>query len=135
MKKSTKIIYSYLITFLLALIFLKVFKEFYIWWFNPPRFSSIFSLWDINFELSFTGFIYSFIFFLPLVIFIVIERKKLLIWSIGIFIPFLLIFAGGVKEIIWVVIFTIAGSLIGWLIKFAIKKLKKNLKILSILPI
>ena len=124
-KKSTKIIYSYLISLLLAVIFLKVFKEFYIWLFSPPKFSSLFSLWGNNFELNFSGFIYAFIFFLPLVIFIIVERKRLLVWLVGIFIPFFLIIAEGKKEVLWFVIFTLAGGVIGWLIKLTIKKLKK----------
>lgn len=118
-------IYVYLSTILLALVFMKVFREFYVWQFNPPKFSSIFSLWSNNFELNFTGFIYALIFFLPLSIFILMERKKLLIWLIGIFVPFLLIIAGGSKEIIWFIIFTLIGGLIGWLINIGIKKLKK----------
>jgi hypothetical protein len=118
-------VYVYLSTILLALVFMKVFREFYVWQFNPPKFSSIFSLWSNNFELNFTGFIYALIFFLPLSIFILMERKKLLIWLLGIFIPFLLIIAGGSKEIIWFLIFTVTGGLIGWLINIGIKKLKK----------
>lgn len=118
-------IYSYLATLLSALIFMKVFREFYIWQFNPPRFSSMFSLWSNNSELNFTGFIYAFIFFLPLVIFILTERKRILIWFVGVVVPFLLIIAGYRKEILWFVIFTLAGGLIGWLINLAIKKLKK----------
>ena len=123
-KKSTKIIFSYLVALLLALIFLKVFKEFYIWQFNPSKFNSIFSLWDNNSEINFSGFIYAFIFFLPLLVFVLLKRK-FLVWLIGIFIPFLLIIAGGSKEILWFVVLTIIGGLIGWLINLAVKKLKK----------
>lgn len=118
-------VYFYLATLLSALIFMKVFREFYIWQFNPPRFNSIFSLWSNNFELNFTGFVYAFIFFLPLVIFIFAERKRILIWLVGAVVPFLLIIAGYRKEILWFAIFTFAGGLAGWLINLAVKKFKK----------
>ena len=118
-------VYAYLATFLLALIFMKFFREFYVWQFDPSSFSSIFSLWSNNFELNFTGFIYAFILFLPLVIFIFVKKRKILIWSIGAIIPFLLIIAGYRKEILWFVIFTLAGGLVGWLINLGIKRLKK----------
>ena len=119
-------VYTYLATSLLALIFMKVFREFYVWQFNPPKFNSIFSLWSNNSELNFSGFIYSFIFFLSLVIFIFVKRKKILVWLIGIFVPFLLIIAGGRKEMLWFLIFTLAGGLIGWLIKLTIRKFKNS---------
>lgn len=118
-------IYVYLFAILLSLVFMKVFREFYVWQFNPPTFGSIFSLWSNNFELNFSGFIYSFILFLPATIFILAERKKVLIWLIGVFVPFLLIIAGSSKEMLWFIIFTIAGGLIGWLINLAIEKFKK----------
>ena len=126
-KKSTflQAVYSYLATFLLAVIFAKLFREFYIWQFNPPMFRSIFSVWSKNFELNFSGFIYAVIFFMPLIVFLFLTKKKWLIWLIGVLFPLLLIIPGGNKDLLWFVIFTIMGGLIGWLIKLAIKKFKK----------
>lgn len=126
-KKSVflQVAYSYLVTVLLAIVFMKIFKEFYVWQFNPPKFNSMFSLWSNNLEFNFSGFIYSFTFFLPLAIFIFVQRKKVLVWAVGIFIPFLLIIAGYKMEMLWFLIFTLVGGLIGWLINLAVKKFKK----------
>jgi len=108
---------SYVASLLLALIFFKIFREVYVWQFNPPQFSSILSLWSNNFELNFSGFIYAYIFFLPLVILLILARKRLLAWVMGIIIPFFLVAPGGTKELFWFIILTLAGGAVGWLLR------------------
>lgn|SRR3989338_801153 len=69
--------------------------------------------------------IFAYLFFLPLFIMIFVPKKQWLVWLILIFIPFTMVLAGGSKHLLWFLIFTLAGGLLGWLINLGIKKFKK----------
>jgi len=68
--------------------------------------------------------IFAYLFFLPLFVMILVPRKQWLAWLILIFIPFTMVLAGGSKHLLWFLVFTLAGGLLGWLINLAIKKFK-----------
>lgn len=118
-------VYSFIAAIVSSFIFLPVFNNFYLSNFNPVKFNSMFSLWSYGFDIKLNSFIFSFSFFLPLFVLTFVWAKQWLAWLILIFIPFILILVGGSKHLLWFVIFTIVGGLIGWLINLAIKKIKK----------
>lgn len=126
-KKSVFLLaaYSFIAAIVGSIIFLPVFNNFYLLSFNPVKFNSMFSLWSYGFDIKLNSFVFSFSFFLPLFVLIFARAKQWLVWLILIFIPFILILVGGSKHLLWFVVFTIVGGLIGWLINLAIKKLKK----------
>ncbi|MEK7653043.1 MAG: hypothetical protein AAB358_00980 [Patescibacteria group bacterium] len=78
-----------------------------------------------NEELIVGGLIFSFLFFLALFVSIFIEEKKWLIWLIGIILPITIIIQQESDYILWSIIFTLAGFVLGWLIRFIYKKIKK----------
>jgi len=117
-------IYSYFLSVVISLIFLPLFSFFYDKVLNPPKVGyGLF--FGRNEELIIGGIIFSYIFFLPLSTFILVHRKQLLVWLIGILFPFTMVLASGSKHLLWFVIFTLVGGLIGWLIKLAMKKFRK----------
>ena len=118
-------VYTYLLVIVFSLITLPFFKNFYDMQFKPVKFDSMFSFWGYKFDITLNSFIFASIFFLPLFVQILVSKKQWLVWLIGIIIPFAMVLVGGSKHIFWFVIFTIAGGIIGWLIKLAIKKFKK----------
>ena len=118
-------IYSLMATIISSLILLPIFNNFYLSNFNPVKFNSMFSLWSYGFDIKLNSFIFSFSFFLPLFVLALVPKKQWLVWLIFIFIPFTMVLVGGSKHLLWFVIFTLAGGVIGWLIKLAIKRLKK----------
>lgn len=79
-----------------------------------------------NEELVVGAIIFTYLFFLPLFISALVPKKQWLAWLILIFIPFTMVFKEGSKHLLWFVIFTLAGGLVGWLVKLIIKKLKNN---------
>jgi len=122
---ALKLFCSYILAIVFALIFTFWFSKFYEKVFNPPAFRyGLF--YDRNQELIIGGFIFAYILFLPLFVYLFINKKRILFWLIGILIPFLFLLRSGLKELMWFAIFTIAGFLLGWLIKFTHKKLKKS---------
>ncbi len=114
---------TYLVSIIVSAVFIPLFIKFY---------DSILDKSNVGYGLFFGrqeelivgGYIFAYTLFLPLIIFIFVGRKKWLVWLIGIIFPAYIIFSEG-KDILWFVIFTIAGGVIGWLIKFGIKKFKK----------
>ncbi|MFH1583326.1 MAG: hypothetical protein ABIB72_03350 [Candidatus Falkowbacteria bacterium] len=118
-------IYSLMVAMVSSMILLPIFNNFYLLNFNPVKFNSMFSLWSYGFDIKLNSFIFSFSFFLPLFILIFVPKKQWLAWLILIFIPFTMVLVGGSKHLLWFIIFTIVGGLIGWLINLAIKKSKK----------
>lgn len=117
-----KSIASYLLSLFIAILFVPLFSEFYGQIFNPPIIGYGI-LGNVNEELMFSGFLFSYMFILPLVVNILVSKKMWLVWLVGI-LPFI-IFIRGLKEVLWFVIFTVLGALLGWLIKFLYKKFKK----------
>ncbi|MFA6106612.1 MAG: hypothetical protein WC745_02955 [Patescibacteria group bacterium] len=85
----------------------------------------MFSLWSYGFDIKLNSFIFAYSFFLPLFITIFVSKRQWLAWLILIFIPFTMVLVGGQKHLLWFFIFTVAGGLIGWLIKMMIEKLRK----------
>ena len=116
-------IYIYLLSFFVALVFSPIFRFFYDKILNPPKVGyGLF--FGRNEELIVGGIIFSYIFFLPFFTLIFQQKRQWLIWAIGIILPAVIIFSEK-NYILWFIIFTIAGGLIGWLINLAIKKFKK----------
>ena len=119
-----KVFYSYLLSLACSLLSISLFSRVYGFIFNPPLYrSGLF--YDRGHELIIGGFILALAFFIPLFIFLIVPRKKWLAWLFAAIIPFLMFLQQGYKEVLWFVILTILGSLIGWLIKLAYKKFKK----------
>lgn len=119
-----KVIYAYILSIIFSILLILLFSKFYDLVFNPALFRYGW-FYDRNQELVIGGIIFSYVFLLPLFVFLLISRKKIVIWLIGIIIPFLFLLKAGLKEILWFIIFTILGAVIGWLIKYVYKKLKK----------
>ena len=117
-------VYALVATIISSFIFSPIFNNFYLSYFNPIKFNSMFSLWSYGFDIKLNSFIFSFSLFLPLFILALVPKKRWLAWLILIFIPFTMVLVGGSKHLLWFLIFTIAGGLIGWLINLAIKKFK-----------
>jgi len=119
-----KAVYSYVLSLLFSILLIPLFSEFYELIFTPPlvRYGWFYNRSQ---ELVIGAIIFSYIFLLSLFIFLLIPRKKWLVWLIGIIIPFLFLLRAGWKEVLWLIILTIIGALIGWLIKYIYKKLKK----------
>lgn len=119
-------IYSLVSATIVSIIFLPLFNNFYLSNFNPIKFNSMFSLWNYEFDIKLNSFIFSISFFLPLFILILVPKRQWLVWLILIFIPFTMTLVNGGKYLLWFLIFTIAGGLVGWLINLTIKKFKKQ---------
>ena len=125
-KKSVFLIavYTYLLSIFVAFITSHFFSFFYDKVLNPPKVGyGLF--YGRGEELIIGGIIFSYIFFLPLFTMILASRKIWLIWFAGVIIPVAIFFSEG-NYLLWFVIFTIAGGLIGWLIKLAIKEFQKT---------
>jgi hypothetical protein len=124
-KKIVNLLLSFSGAIVFSLMFLFVFNNFYVSQFNPVMFNSMFSLWSYGFDIKLNSFIFAYSFFLPLFITIFVSKRQWLAWLILIFIPFTMVLVGGQKHLLWFFIFTVAGGLIGWLIKMMIEKLRK----------
>jgi len=118
-------VYALIATIISSIAFFPVFNDFYLLNFNPVKFNSMFSLWSYDFDIRLNSFIFAFILFIPLFVLALIPKKQWLAWLVLTFVPFVFILVGGSKHLLWFAIFTLAGGLIGWLIKLAIKKFKK----------
>jgi len=127
-QKNKSIIFKAVTSYLVAIVFSAVFTPLFIKFYDSILDKST-AGYGLFFgrqeELIVGGYIFAYTFFLPLIIFIFVPKKQWLVWLIGIIFPAYIIFSEG-KDIFWFVIFTIAGGLIGWLIKLAIKKFQKT---------
>lgn len=116
-------VYSYALSIFVALIASPLFRIFYDKALNPPKVS-----YDLFFgrseELTVGGILFSYIFFLPFFTSILVSKRQWLVWLIGAILPVMIFFSEG-KHLLWFVIFTLAGGVIGWLIKMTIKKMKR----------
>ncbi|MDP2709301.1 MAG: hypothetical protein Q8O93_04670 [bacterium] len=108
-----------------SLIFSPLFGKWYLFIFNPIMTGGLEGFGNLNSLIVIQNSIFAYLFFLPLFIMIFVPRKQWLAWLILIFIPFTMVLVGGSKHLFWFLIFTLAGGLIGWLIKLGIKKYKK----------
>ena len=120
------VIKIYFLSLLTAVIFSPLFGKIYIWAFKPLMTGGLEGLGDSMVLFYIQSAIFSLAFFIPLYTVFLINKKLLLVWLIGIIVPFAMAFVGGNKHLLWFVIFTVAGGIIGWLIKFSIKKFKKT---------
>ncbi|MDO8593125.1 MAG: hypothetical protein Q7R92_05215 [bacterium] len=125
-KKSVVLpaIYALVATIISSLIFSSLFGKLYLFIFKPASTCGLSGIGCSDILGVIQNSIFAYLFFLPLFIMIFIPRKQWLAWLILIFIPFTMVLAGGSKHLLWFLIFTLTGGLIGWLIKLAIKKLK-----------
>ncbi|MDO8676668.1 MAG: hypothetical protein Q7K16_03420 [Candidatus Azambacteria bacterium] len=118
-------IYAFIAAVISSLVFSPLFGKLYLFIFKPASTGGL-GGWDNLPELGFIqNSIFAYLFFLPLFILLLVPKKQWLAWLILIFIPFLMVLVNGSKPLLWFLIFTLTGGLIGWLIKLGIKKLKK----------
>jgi len=118
-------IYSLIAAIIFSFIFSPIFGKFYIYIFNPIMTGGLEGFGNAEGFVVVQNAIFAYLFFLPLFILALVPEKQWLVWLILIFIPFTMVLVGGSKHLLWFIIFTIAGCLIGWLINLAIKKFKK----------
>lgn len=118
-------VYSFIAAIVSSLIFSSLFGRLYLLIFKPASTCGLSGLGCSDILGIIQNSIFSYLFFLPLFILVFVPRKQWLAWLILIFIPFTMVLSGGRKHLLWFVILTIAGGLIGWLIDLAIKKLRK----------
>lgn len=120
-----KAFYVYALTIILSLLLIPLSSEFYklIFYQSAIGYGV---LWNRDYDIIIGSIIFSIAFLLPLFIFLIIPRKKWLIWLIGAIIPFIILVTETGKDILWFAILTILGGLIGWLIKLVYTKIKKQ---------
>ena len=119
-------VYSFVAAVISSFNFSPLFEKIYnIYIFKPSLTGGLEGLDQLRGPIIIQNSIFAYLFFLPLFILIFVQRKQWLVWLILIFIPFTMVLSGGNKHLLWFLIFTISGGLIGWLINLAIKKFKK----------
>jgi len=118
-------VYSFIAAVISSFIFSSLFGKLNDYIYKPIKTCGLSGLDCLPALITIQNAIFAYVFFLPLFIMIFVPKKQWLAWLILIFIPFTMVLVGGSKHILWFIIFTIAGGLIGWLINLAIKKLKK----------
>ena len=118
-------VYSFVAAIIGSLIFSSLFGKLYIFIFKPIAMCGLLGFGCPAILGIIQNSIFAYLFFLPLFILIFVRKKQWLAWLILIFIPFTMALIGGSKHLLWFLIFTLSGGLIGWLINLAIKKLKK----------
>jgi hypothetical protein len=119
-------VYAFIVTIISSLVFSSIFGKLYnIFIYKPSLTGGLEGLDNLKILIMIQNAIFAYLFFLPLFILMLVPRKQWLVWLILIFIPFTMVLVGGSKHLLWFIIFTIVGGLIGWLINLAIKKLKK----------
>jgi len=127
-KKSVflHVVYSFIAAVISSFIFSSLFGKWYIYIFKPIKTCGLSGLDCLSTLITIQNAIFAYLFFLPLFIMVFVQRKQWLAWIILIFIPFTMVLVNGSKYLLWFVIFTFLGGLIGWLINIAIKKFKKT---------
>ncbi|MDP2736680.1 MAG: hypothetical protein Q8O59_02745 [bacterium] len=118
-------VYSFIAAIISSIIFSPLFGKLYLSVFKPASTCGLSGIGCSDILGIVQNSIFAYLFFLPLFIMIFVPKKQWLVWLILIFIPFTMVLSGGSKHIIWFIIFTLAGGLIGWLINLAIEKFKK----------
>lgn len=118
-------VYSFIAAIIGSFIFSSLFGKLYLFVFKPASTCGLSGIGCSDLLGVVQNSIFAYLFFLPLFIMIFVSRKQWLVWLILIFIPFTMVLSGGSKYLLWFVIFTLIGSLIGWLINLAVRKFKK----------
>lgn len=119
------VVYSFIAAIISSFIFSPLFGKWYVYIFKPIPTCGLSGFDCSSALITIQNAIFAYLFFLPLFILALVPKKQWLAWLILIFIPFTMTLVNGSKYLLWFVIFTIAGGLIGWLINLAIKRLKK----------
>lgn len=119
------VVYSLVAATVCSFIFSSLFGKLYLFIFKPATTCGLSGLGCSDILGFIQNSIFSYLFFLPLFILVLVPKKQWLAWLILIFIPFTMVLVGGSKHLLWFVILTVAGGLVGWLIKLGIKKWKK----------
>lgn len=118
-------VYSFIAAVISSFIFSSLFGKLYIYIFKPIPMCGLLGFGCPAILGIIQNAIFAYLFFLPLFILTLVPKKQWLAWLILIFIPFTMVLSGGGKHLLWFLIFTFAGGLIGWLVNLAIKKFKK----------
>ena len=119
-------VYSFIAAIIASVIFSPLFERIYnTYIFKPSLTGGLGGTDQLRGPVIIQNSIFAYLFFLPLFILLFVPKKQWLAWLILIFIPFTMVLVGGSKHLLWFLIFTLAGGLIGWLINLALKKLKK----------
>lgn len=118
-------VYSFIAAVISSFIFSPVFGKIYDYIFLPIKTCGLSGIDCLPILITIGNAIFAYPFFLPLFILIFVSKKQWLVWLILIFISFTIVLVNGSKPLLWFVIFTLAGALIGWLINLAVKKWKK----------
>jgi hypothetical protein len=126
LKLNLQVFWVYCISIIISLAFSPAFFKLYIWSFNPPRQGSgLFYVPDF-FGIAFTGGIFALYFFLPIISFLLLQKRQHVIWFTGIIIPLLVFILGGRKYVLWAIILSFLGYLLAQIILLATKKLVKQ---------
>ncbi|MDD5031646.1 MAG: hypothetical protein PHR36_01210 [Patescibacteria group bacterium] len=118
-------VYSFVAAIVGSIIFSTAFGKLYVFIFRPILTCGLSGFDCLPVLGVIQNSIFAYLFFLPLFVLVLVPKKQWLIWLILVFIPFTMVLVGGSKHLLWFVIFTLAGGVIGWLIKLVIKKFKK----------
>lgn len=107
----------YFFSIILSIIFYFPFTKFYINIFHPINFGgSLFLSVPVLFDEILSGMYLSYPLFLALLISVSSINKKKKIWIWGFIFPFSLAIVSGIKDVLWLLIFSAIGFLIGQLI-------------------
>lgn len=118
-------VYSFIAAIISSFVFSPLFGRLNDYIFEPIKTCGLAGLDCLPILITIQNAIFAYIFFIPLFIMVLVFKKQWLAWLILIFIPFTMVLVGGSKHLLWFVIFTLAGGLLGWLINLAVKKWKK----------
>lgn len=104
-------VHLYLLSLITSLIFYYPFDKLNIFIFKPVMFGgNLYLEFPSLVENVLNGTLFAFYFFLPFFIFLLAQKKQCLTWAIGVAVPLSVAFTGGMKHIIWALIF----SALGW---------------------
>lgn len=117
-----KAIYTYLLAIVFSAIFSPIAGKIYILIFNPIDVGGLWGWADWWVASFIQNTFFALPFFIPLFVMILVKRKQWLVWLIGALIVFAIFYLGESKESLWFLIFTLAGFLLGWVIKIVYQK-------------
>jgi len=130
MKKSNfiqeqKAITIYFISMLISIVFSPLFNYFHELIYKPIPFDSLLSFHEPRIvDVMLNGGFLAYLFFLPLISFVILENYKWKIWFIGALFPLMLSVNTGIKDITWAFVFTFLGWMMAQLILFIKGKIK-----------
>jgi len=118
-----KAIYAYLLAIIFSMLFSPLFDKFYksISVTIPGGGFGVWGNWWVLGLIQNTFFALPF--FLPIFVILFIKKWQWLVWLIGIFIPFTFAWVSGNRYLFWFLIFTLAGFILGWVLKLLYEKI------------